>query len=292
MGDDPFHQLAAVIALAVRLDEGAHRVGIGGETEDIARAVRRAVRLHKALPPVFIGGGVLRHDPGDALAVALPLARDIYGDGIAVFGVGNGGGEELGERLCAKARIERRPARGRARDHRGEPALFGDSGKAFCANLVRAQRQRRNAAGVQAVELFLLLDPHERETVGPKAVARRLEQRHRAGHGDGGIDGMIHTTDDLGYRETILMQMKNRHAVMTAKDVREFYGAVCAENGSRGIFITLSSFHPEAQKLLDKVDNLTGVNGDKLFEIAKRCRLGLVEKDGRLCIDEELLLNT
>ena len=112
------------------------------------------------------------------------------------------------------------------------------------------------------------------------------------GSDDGGIDGMIHTTDDLGYRETILMQMKNRHAVMTAKDVREFYGAVCAENGSRDIFITLSSFHPEAQKLLDKVDNLTGVNGDKLFEIVKRCRLGLVEKDGRLCIDEELLLNT
>ena len=112
------------------------------------------------------------------------------------------------------------------------------------------------------------------------------------GSDDGGIDGIIHTTDDLGYRETVLMQMKNRHAVMTAKDVREFYGAVCAENGSRGIFITLSSFHPEAQKLLDKVDNLTGVNGDKLFEIARRCKLGLIEKDGRLCIDEELLLNT
>jgi len=38
MGDDPFHQLTAIVALAVRLDEGAHRVGIGGETEDIARA--------------------------------------------------------------------------------------------------------------------------------------------------------------------------------------------------------------------------------------------------------------
>lgn len=74
------------------------------------------------------------------------------------------------------------------------------------------------------------------------------------GSDDGGIDGVIHTQDDLGYRETVLMQMKNRHAVMTSKDVREFYGAVCAENGSRGIFITLSSFHPDAQKLLDKVD--------------------------------------
>lgn len=110
------------------------------------------------------------------------------------------------------------------------------------------------------------------------------------GSNDGGIDGVIHTTDDLGYRETVLMQMKNRHVVMTAKDVREFYGAVCAENGSRGIFITLSSFHPEAQKLLDKVDNLTGVDGNKLFAIARRCQFGLLEKDGKLTLDEALLL--
>lgn len=110
------------------------------------------------------------------------------------------------------------------------------------------------------------------------------------GSDDGGIDGVIHTQDDLGYRETVLMQMKNRHAVMTSKDVREFYGAVCAENGSRGIFITLSSFHPDAQKLLDKVDNLTGMDGDKLFEIAKKCRYGLIERDGRWRIDDALLL--
>ena len=110
------------------------------------------------------------------------------------------------------------------------------------------------------------------------------------GSDDGGIDGVIHTQDDLGYRETVLMQMKNRHAVMTSKDVREFYGAVCAENGSRGIFITLSSFHPDAQKLLDKVDNLTGMDGDKLFEIAKKCRYGLTEQDGRWRIDDALLL--
>ena len=58
-------------------------------------------------------GGVLRHDLGDALAVARPELADIDGHGIAVFGVGNGGSEELGERFCAKG-IERRPARGRA----------------------------------------------------------------------------------------------------------------------------------------------------------------------------------
>ena len=131
MGDDLLHQLAAVIALAVRLDEGVHRVGIGGETEDIARAVRRAVRLHKALPPVFIGGGVLRHDPGDALAVARPELADIDGHGIAVFGIGNGGGEELGERLCAKARIERGPARGAPGTIVGSQPSSGTSEKPF-----------------------------------------------------------------------------------------------------------------------------------------------------------------
>ena len=110
------------------------------------------------------------------------------------------------------------------------------------------------------------------------------------GSNDGGIDGVIHTKDDLGYRETVLMQMKNRHAVMTSKDVREFYGAVCAENGSRGIFITLSTFHPEAQKLLDKVDNLTGVDGAKLFEIAQKCGCGLREENGRWHIDDALFL--
>ena len=112
------------------------------------------------------------------------------------------------------------------------------------------------------------------------------------GSNDGGIDGIIHTVDELGYRETVLMQMKNRHAVMTAKDVREFYGAVCAEHGSRGIFITLSSFHPEAQKFIDKVDNLTGVDGERLFSLAAKCSYGLIERGGVLAIDEQLLLQT
>ena len=76
------------------------------------------------------------------------------------------------------------------------------------------------------------------------------------------------------------------------KGCAQFYGAVCAENGSRGIFITLSSFHPEAQKLLDKVDNPTGVNGDKLLKSRSAAGWGWWKKDGRLCIDEELLLNT
>lgn len=110
------------------------------------------------------------------------------------------------------------------------------------------------------------------------------------GSNDGGIDGIINTKDWLGYRELILMQMKNRNAIVTPKDVREFYGAVCAEQGSRGLYVTISSFHPEAQKLIDKVDNLIGIDGHRIFLIAKKCRYGLLVKGGKVSIDEELFL--
>lgn len=111
------------------------------------------------------------------------------------------------------------------------------------------------------------------------------------GSNDGGIDGIINTQDWLGYRELILMQMKNRNAIVTPKDVREFYGAVCAEQGSRGLYVTVSSFHPEAQKLIDKVDNLIGIDGHRIFLIAKKCRYGLKFVSGKLCIDEALFLD-
>ena len=110
------------------------------------------------------------------------------------------------------------------------------------------------------------------------------------GSDDGGIDGVVRTEDWLGYRETVLMQMKNRNAIISSKDVREFYGAVCAENGSRGVFITISSYHPAAQKLLDKVDNLIGIDGDKLFEMARRCGKGLVQTENGIALDEAMFL--
>ncbi len=110
------------------------------------------------------------------------------------------------------------------------------------------------------------------------------------GSNDGGIDGIINTEDWLGFRELILMQMKNRNAIVNPKDVREFYGAVCAEQGSRGLYVTISTFHPEAQKLLDKVDNLIGIDGHRIFLIAKKCRYGLKFVKGKLCIDDELFL--
>ncbi len=109
------------------------------------------------------------------------------------------------------------------------------------------------------------------------------------GSADGGIDGIAKTVDSLGFRETIMVQTKNRHDITNETDVRGFYGSVCAAQGSRGIYAITSDFHPMAKKLLDSIDNCVGVNGDKLFTMAADCCYGIKREGGQLVIDIDAL---
>lgn len=110
------------------------------------------------------------------------------------------------------------------------------------------------------------------------------------GSDDGGIDGIVETVDRLGYREVIYLQAKNRRKIhVTLKEVRGFYGALCAYGGSRGIFITTSVFHRDAEKFIKGIDNLIGIDGKKLYEISKKCAFGLIsEGEGLWSLDPEL----
>lgn len=105
------------------------------------------------------------------------------------------------------------------------------------------------------------------------------------GADDGGIDGIAKTVDSLGFKETIMVQTKNRNDETSETDVRGFYGAVCAAQGSRGIFATSSDFHPMAKKLLNSIDNCVGVNGDKIFSMACDTSYGVKREGGKLVID-------
>ena len=102
------------------------------------------------------------------------------------------------------------------------------------------------------------------------------------GSADGGIDVEIDTVDEPGFSEHILVQAKGRETLhVTEKEVREFYGALHAQRGSRGIYVTTSTFHPAAQKLLDSLNNCVGIDGDKLFEILKKTEYGVkTQKNG------------
>lgn len=105
------------------------------------------------------------------------------------------------------------------------------------------------------------------------------------GSADGGIDGIAKTVDSLGFKETIMVQTKNRNDIAVETDIRAFYGAVCAAQGSRGIYAITSGFHPGAKAFLDTIDNCVGVDGDKLFAMAADASYGIIREDGRLKID-------
>ncbi len=109
------------------------------------------------------------------------------------------------------------------------------------------------------------------------------------GASDGGIDGIAETRDQLGFREVIMVQTKNRADYTTELDIRGFYGAVNAKRGTRGIYATTSGFHPIASKLLSELDDCVGVDGDKIFDMAKQVGYGIITEDGKIKIDTALI---
>ncbi len=116
-----------------------------------------------------------------------------------------------------------------------------------------------------------------------------LENMTTGGSDDGGIDGIMTTRDCLGFLETVMVQTKNRTALASETEVRGFYGAVCAKQGSRGIFATVSDFHPSARALLDSIDNCVGVGGDMIFKMAIETLYGIKRSGGAYSIDERII---
>lgn len=110
------------------------------------------------------------------------------------------------------------------------------------------------------------------------------------GSADGGIDVHAVTVDALGFYENTMVQTKCRRTQhVTEKEVREFYGAINIQDASRGIYVTTSVFHEAAIKLLDTLPNCVGIDGDKLFELAKQTGVGVSLKNGAYILDLALL---
>ena len=109
------------------------------------------------------------------------------------------------------------------------------------------------------------------------------------GSEDGGIDVVLEIVDYLGFTEQIKVQTKNRDtAQVNEKEVREFYGAMIAQRGSRGIYVTTTRFHPSAENFIESVDDLVGVDGDKLFDLVKRTQYGIIKTSQGYTLDREI----
>jgi len=86
-----------------------------------------------------------------------------------------------------------------------------------------------------------------------------------------------------------MVQTKNRTDTTNETTVRGFYGAVCARQGSRGIFVTSSDFHYSAKAFLDSIDNCVGIDGDGIFKMAVETRYGIKKVGSELTVDEKIL---
>lgn len=99
---------------------------------------------------------------------------------------------------------------------------------------------------------------------------------------DGGIDIKIKISDDLGFVDIVMIQTKCRHNIpVTENEIRNFYGAINVFKASRGIFVTTSTFHANADKLLHSLDNCVGIDGDGVFNLSKKVLYGMkITRDG------------
>ena len=78
--------------------------------------------------------------------------------------------------------------------------------------------------------------------------------------------------------------------------LQQFIGAVTyrmKKSGklhARGVYVTTSRFSEGAKKMLDEMsDSYVGYDGDELFDLAKECSFGIVQKDGEWVLDDNLL---
>ncbi len=109
------------------------------------------------------------------------------------------------------------------------------------------------------------------------------------GSSDGGVDIVIETMDGLGFVEQTMVQTKCRANIHTTeKEIREFYGAVNARKGTRGIFATTATFHPGAINLLHSLYNCVGIDGDKIFELALQTGYGIQKTKDGYSFDERI----
>lgn len=145
---------------------------------------------------------------------------------------------------------------------------------------------RIHRKGGEFFEHYILTLLKKNEEAHGKTVT---ECKTTGGTLDGGIDGIMKTVDHLGFRETVLIQAKNRTDLSNETTVRGFLGAVYASGGNKGIFATMSDFHPAAKLFLGGIDNLVGINGDDIFRMACKQLFGIRKKGGKLVIDTKII---
>jgi len=99
----------------------------------------------------------------------------------------------------------------------------------------------------------------------------RADLQRVGGSGDGGIDGVI-SLDRLGL-EKVYVQAKRWQQPVGRPEVQAFYGA--GRRAHKSVFITTSSFTPQAQSFASSIEGLVLVDGQRLAELMIEHEVGV-----------------
>ncbi len=100
------------------------------------------------------------------------------------------------------------------------------------------------------------------------------------GANDGGVDGFIETEDKMGYKEKIIIQVKNKknkNKSCELRDVRGFFGVLSADpTASKGLFIIKTSFSAAIKTFVKGTINKNNkyyvlIDKNKWLQLAKDC---------------------
>ncbi len=189
---DRLRDLAAIEGLALARGDGAQGTRRGRESEPFADLGRTSLRQKGFGPTGLRLQERCRRDP-------LLLDHDRHG--VAALGDLDRGREQLRERQLAEALGQRHPGRDRARHRHRVPAAHRRAGRIaaiLAREILRRPGARRRPRRVEAVQALAV--PEDAEHVGAETVAAGLDERHRRGGGDRGIDGIAAACCSLRWR--------------------------------------------------------------------------------------------
>lgn len=104
------------------------------------------------------------------------------------------------------------------------------------------------------------------------------------GPNDDGIDGVINYKDFLGYKETLLLQVKHiakKERYVPLCEVREFLGVLAAHPSAlKGAFITNAKYHKDTVKFVNsyKGKYFILLDGAALLKLAKSCNYTFIKE--------------
>ena len=152
--------------------------------------------------------------------------------------------------------------------------------------LEQALGELRQSVAAELLEVLSQVSPQYFETIVLDLLHRmgygasRADLQRVGGVGDGGIDGII-SLDRLGL-EKVYVQAKRWQGGVGRPDVQAFYGALAGQRANKGVFITTSTFSPQALEFARSVERIVLIDGAKLAELMIEHEVGVTLRPVRV----------